>query len=371
MYDAPLSPFNVDLSQYAATYNCFTEQLIGYCLSHYSKKNTFVSPLSVLLLLSMIADATAADTRAEILSALSVPHGINDIGALLGAFQQALKADGCHSANAAFIRSDIFPTLRSDYTKRLRHVYDGEVFPTTASADRVNHWIKRQTHSMIENAIKEKKDVLLSLINAVAFEEAWAHPFENEDVSRQLFYNIDDSRNQVSMLNGYVNHYLENDRFTGFLIQYASWNWSYMALLPKERGAAALQQSIAGMNITEIFQSQRYCSVKFKLPEYKISAGYELSDFCKSQGISEVFTDEADFSPLSPLSLKLDSIEHKAYVEVNRQGTRAAAVSMSDIILTGLPPNEQKQVYINRPFIFAIIHQKSRLPLFTGIVNQL
>jgi len=88
-------------------------------------------------------------------------------------------------------------------------------------------------------------------------------------------------------------------------------------------------------------------------------------------GINEIFSNLADFSPFSSARLKMDSIIHKARIEVDRNGTKAAAVTM-DIVCAGCAPRfDYKIVELNRPFVYAIIHTKTGLPVFTGIVNKL
>ena len=88
-------------------------------------------------------------------------------------------------------------------------------------------------------------------------------------------------------------------------------------------------------------------------------------------GIQKAFTDQADFSPVCLDPLTMTSIQHKTFIEVNRHGTRAAAVTRGEMILGCLPPEEKKKVILDRPFVFAIVHDGTGLPVFTGIVNHL
>ena len=108
------------------------------------------------------------------------------------------------------------------------------------------------------------------------------------------------------------------------------------------------------------------------MPEFKYSFSNELTDFCKRHGINELFTPAADFSPMCSAPLMADSILHKAYIELDRKGTKAAAVT-GMVVVAGCAPmmEDYKEVILDRPFVYAIIHNKTGLPIFTGVTNKL
>ena len=112
--------------------------------------------------------------------------------------------------------------------------------------------------------------------------------------------------------------------------------------------------------------------IEIRMPEFKFSYEAELSDFCRNQGIETVFSDHADFAPMTEEWLKVESVAHKAVIKVDRNGTEAAAVTHA-VMLLGCPPDsikkKRKMVRLNRPFLFAIMHNETELPVFVGIVN--
>lgn len=86
-------------------------------------------------------------------------------------------------------------------------------------------------------------------------------------------------------------------------------------------------------------------------------------------GIRTTFTPEADFSPLSSAQLMVDAIIHKAHIEVDSQGTKAAAIT--EEVMVGCCPNfDAKEVYLDRPFVYANMHVETRLPVFVGVLNH-
>ena len=107
------------------------------------------------------------------------------------------------------------------------------------------------------------------------------------------------------------------------------------------------------------------------MPEFRLEFTKELTGLCKALGIKELFTDDADFSPMTSEWLKVDSILHKAYIDVNQKGTKAAAVTVAYCV-GGLPPKMNfKEVYLDRPFVFALMHGVTGLPVFIGVVRHL
>ena len=107
------------------------------------------------------------------------------------------------------------------------------------------------------------------------------------------------------------------------------------------------------------------------MPEFKLSFSAELNGMMRSLGIRKAFNkDEADFSSMSSIPLVLDKIVHQAKIEVDRNGTRAAAATAL-FCGGGGRPEEEKHVMIDRPFIFAIMNEQLEIPVFVGIVNHI
>jgi len=106
------------------------------------------------------------------------------------------------------------------------------------------------------------------------------------------------------------------------------------------------------------------------MPEFKYDFGEELSELCKKLGINTIFTPKADFSPMTSAWLKVDAIIHKAHIEVDRHGTKAAAATMAAMALGCAPNFDLKSVRLNRPFVYAVMDTQTGLPVFTGIYNR-
>ena len=358
-----------DFQAYAEQYNELARRLLKHCCSEAEGENVVISPLSILLLLSIAADSTAGKTREEVLSFL----GDHEAGQILSKLQKDLSCD--HSlavANAVCVRNDLAPAIQMSYKDQILANYKAELFSSSDLAKDVNAWVERETNGLISVAAPDNiDDVLMCLMNAVAFDAAWSDPYEDEDVRDRYFTNADGTKSRVWMLYGSEWRYIEDDTFTGFRKSYQNSELTFMALLPKKKGKEGMKAAVEQINLGKLCQSSSHIDVHTSMPEFKFEFSKELSDLCKAFGINEAFADAADFSPASTYPLKLDSILHKAFIDINQAGTRAAAVTMAYAVAGCCPPSDFKKVHIDRPFVFAIVDREAGIPVFAGVVNHL
>lgn len=129
-------------------------------------------------------------------------------------------------------------------------------------------------------------------------------------------------------------------------------------------------RALKQIDFTDLFRGAPYDTVYVTMPEFKYDFGEDLTWLCKELGISTVFTPAADFSPMSSEWLKVEAIIHKAHIEVDRHGTKAAAVTMAYAVAGCAPSFDFKSVELDRPFVYAIMDTETGLPVFTGIHNK-
>ena len=352
-------------------YSSMAERLLRHCCMADRGQNVFLSPLSVLMLLAIAADATAGQTQEEILRVLGQPNA----GKALAALQEILCAEGVlSSASAVCVRQDKAAGLKTEFRELLEQVYGGELFCSEDMARDVNAWVTQKTNGMIREALPgSMENMLLCLINAVAFDDKWKTPYEDYEVRDGEFRNADGTVSTVNMMHGVEYDYIDQGRFRGFRKQYRS-GFSFLGLLPKEEGAEALEAAVRLISFGRLLRRPVEKKVYTRMPEFTFNYSRELTPLFESMGISNLFSFGADFSPvLQPdRRLKVGSVLHKAFIDVNRQGTRAAAVTAMWAEEEGCEPEEEyEEVYLDRPFVFAIIHNRTGNPVFTGIVNQL
>ena len=352
-------------------YNDFAVKILQDCYADSKDQNLIISPFSILMLLAVAADATSGVTSREIRKVLCKSLDYEYVMDTLCRIQTAFTECGTlSSANAVCVKRSIRNTINEGYAGHLWDRFNGELISDSDMVSAVNKWVNENTRGMIENIADESmKNMFVFLLNATAFDGKWIEPYAEEDIEYRDFNNADGTRTKTSMLMGREWQYIDNRSFTGFVKPYKASRFSFLALLPKKAGTAAFEKALNSLDFSEAYNSQVEEGVHIFLPEFKSSFGKDLTSYFMSLGINRLFSDQADFSPLSSTILRMDSILHQAIIEVDRHGTRAAAVSMAMACAGGVP--QYRIVDLNRPFIYAIVHNGTGLPVFTGIVNQL
>lgn len=336
------------------------------------ERNTVFSPFSLMMLLAIAADATEGKTKEEITQVLCGKMDYDEFKEVIFAVQNELtKDESLHLANAVLVQEALQSTVTSGYADKLARQFDGELFAAQDMISAVNTWVNDKTNGMISNVANDSmKNMLFALVNAVSFEAEWEEEYEETDVINDDFTNADRSVSRVKMLKSGESTYLENQVFEGFVKPYKNSGFSYVALLPKKGEGAISEEDIQGID-PDSFRVNPDAIVSVTMPEFTCSFDEEMTPLFQELGIKTVFTEKADFAPLSSAWLKAQSIIHKAYIEVDRKGTKAVAVSFLPGEAGCLPTNEFRDIKIDRPFVYAIVHNDTGLPIFVGTINHL
>ncbi|MCR5837571.1 MAG: serpin family protein [Lachnospiraceae bacterium] len=371
-------------------YQSIVRNLLGENLKETPLQNIVISPYSILYLLSIVALSTDNNTKDEITQFLSCKQnqqitGYSDCDDSCtdssGDFCDYLLSvqrflDECKElsvSNAICAKSLFSKSIKKEFVHKLSKQHKCNVFASDHVADDVNKWVKKNTKGMINSLLDPSADFNACFLNAIAFISEWATPYENDDIYEDDFTNADGTVSTVEMLRSTEKKFVVDENFYGFVKDYKNNNFSFMALLPKNKANVSLLiKSLEKINFTKLYSQSSRKKVYVTMPEFKYSFSNELTDFCKRHGINELFTPAADFSPMCSAPLMADSILHKAYIELDRKGTKAAAVT-GMVVVAGCAPmmEDYKEVILDRPFVYAIIHNKTGLPIFTGITNKL
>ncbi len=335
-----------------------------------SSRNIVFSPLSIYSLLEIVADAAEGDARDEIIE--SVFSG-TDKTSFDEKREQIANAKSLSMANAVYVQEKIKGSINPEYPKLLKDQYNGQLFATENIINDLNRWVRKATKGMISEIVDESmKNLLACMINAVAFEEQWKTPYEEDDVYEDEFQAYTHLCEDVSMLHSDEDEYIENEYFTGFVKPYKGGEFDFMALKPKEfKDSYPLKAEPERLDFTRLYRQRAKENVMVALPEFRYDFSESLKDLCDSYSIRTIFSDHADFSPMSSEWLKVDDILHKAHIEVDRKGTKAAAVTASMMIGGALPDFDKKRVILDRSFFYAVMHKSTGLPVFVGAVNAL
>lgn len=352
-------------------YNRLSASLLKDLLKNDPEENVIISPFSILMLLTIAAESTSGETKAQITDHLC---GKMDYQSFLNEMLNsgnAISGKKFRSANVVCVNSKIRDSVSEEYINYVNSILHGKFFSSGDIVRDVNEWVKEITGGKIDQIADDSvNNALLCLLNAVTFTDKWDIPYEKYHVKDDFFTSFDGKARICRMMKCTEFSYVEGRSFTGFTKYYKNGKFSFMALLPKEEGKEKLIRLLSNRNFSNIYRNQKLNSVFTSLPKFKYGFSADLTAYCKKNGLEKIFSTQADFSPVTPENLMANSVAHKAYIDVNERGTSAGSASVMWDGAFGRPKRVY-EVHLNRPFIFAIIHDKTMLPVFLGVVNYI
>lgn len=358
----------------------FSVNLFGRSLDE--DDNALVSPLSVLLALSMTANGAKGETLTQMQDVLG-GISINDLNKYLYAYVKALpneKKAALHIANSIWFRNDSSLQVNPDFLQANADYFQADAFRSpfnNQTAKDINNWVKQHTNGMIDEIVDEiRSDNMMFLINALAFEAEWAAIYEKKDVREGVFTEADGEKETVKFMHSSEGQYLNDGKATGFIKPYANNTYSFVALLPYENvGIDQYIKSLTGEGFVKTLQDATNSSVIAAMPKFSYDYSIEMKKVLQDMGMAKAFSDEeADFSGIGQCSagnLFINSVLHKTYIAVDERGTKAGAVTKVEINCSSAGPGNTKTVILDRPFVYAIVDNATKLPLFMGTVREI
>ena len=338
-------------------------------------ENLFLSPLSLALALQMTYSGAAGDTATEMVEVLHLPDlNLDALNRTNASLQESLRSASSVDlliANSLWARQDL--TLREPFIQRVRDGYEAEVttldFSDPSAVETINGWVNDSTRGEIETLLQSiPPNVVLYLINAIYFQGGWQTPFERERTQEQPFTLASGETVTVPMMrrDGFF-LYSQGENFQLAALPYGDGRLQMNILLPSEE--VALAEVLAGLDAetwrawTAEMEEER---LTVGLPRFAIEYKTELSEVLQALGMTRAFGADADFSTMvEGGEIFISAVLHKAVVEVNEEGTVAAAVS-AVVMDTSEPPS----FMVDRPFFFTIEDGASGAILFMGVVNE-
>lgn len=335
-----------------------------------------VSPYSLWFALGMLSNGATDTTLAEIEQVTGM--STEQMNRLAAWFMSRQEDDGVFTiADSVWITGKFAEEIYPEYLKIIGNAYRAAVFRTDfekpEAVEDINLWVSEHTKGMIPkmNDRIDPKTVMM-LINAIAFDAKWDAPFEEENCNEETFTHEDGTTEQRKLMYGGADGtYYENDFCTGFRKSYKDRQYSYVALLPKEGVTVSeLAASLTAESYRELILNARGGDVYVKIPEYKEEYGASLVDVLERMGIREAFTNYAKFGKLSNRETKVSGVVQKTFIEVNREGTKAAAATeILQVYCDSVDFRDIYRVYLNRSFVYMIIDNLTGCPIFIGTVR--
>lgn len=347
--------------------------------------NLCFSPLSLALALSMTLNGAEGETYDAIAKTLVYSEQTletlnTQARALSRLLNPADKSITVHMANGLWVQRDF--SLKPDFLRALLTHYDArtetvDFLKPEAAADAINAWVKEQTEGLIEKLFQASDfdaQTRLALVNTLYFEGQWQHPFPKDATQDAPFHLEDGTTKTVPMMRLSERlPYLKGEGFEAVGLPYTADSYRFYLFLPeKGRTVADLRAQLTPENWAKWLTEFRIVQGSLQMPRFKIEAKYDLKPPLSALGMGIAFDpDRADFSRIAevtPERLYIQKAIQKAVVEVDEEGTKAAAATGMTFGVTSLPV-DQFNIVVDRPFLFAIVHQPTGTVLFWGIVR--
>lgn len=345
---------------------------------NYSKgKTALVSPLSVLTALALVQNGAQGDTLAQLEQALG---GLDrdTLNAYMRAYCDFLtESDELKIANSVW--TDSSAEAKRAFLQKAVDSYSAQIFSALLSSKKtvssINSWVKKNTDGMIPKIIENAdRDAVMMLINAVAFEAKWETPYTNDDIEKLEFNSYSGKSKKTEFMCSTESVYLSDSDAVGFMKPYKNGRFAFAALLPDEDvNIDDYIASLSGEKLMKIFSSaKKNEEVDVKMPKFKAEYSTQLIDTLKKMGIEDAFDRKsADFSSLIDKNdgAYIGTVMHKTFIEVDQEGTRAAAATLVGISKMSMPAINP--VCLNRPFVYMIVDTETNLPLFIGVQTEI
>lgn len=344
-------------------------------------ENLFYSPASLLIALAMTCFGTRGKTAEELASVL---HLIPDSssGPNMKKFLFSLNSSSDNNtklltANKLFIEKSL--EILKSYRAGIHEFYDSEITSvdykqrTEEVREEINKWVEQKTNDKIKGLIPPgmlSSETRLVLVNAIYFKGLWLQPFMKEETFPGTFFVATNQKVQVQMMRQEAHFKFFESKELGCQIlemPYIGSKMSMVIFLPVETdGLGSLEGKITYGNFEKslsTLDSSRPEEMEVFLPKFKLAQKFSLNDFLSKMGASEMFiAGKADFSGITADSLYVSQVVHKAFIEVNEEGTEAATATGIGVNALSLTP----MFNANHPFLFFIRHNDTGAILFMG-----
>jgi serpin B len=362
--------------------------------SRYSlnKGNIFYSPYSISSALAMAYEGARGETAKEMQAVFHFPKDRSVCRESFSRLYQQINKKGkkytLSTTNALWAEKDY--TFLKDYFDVIDKYYGGKVtnldFKNEAekSCLIINNWIEEQTNNKIKDLIPAgtlNSLTRLVITNAIYFKGFWFRPFDKKRTEKQDFRISPDNTIKVQMMRSYGDfNYAETDKLQILELPYEGKELCMIILLPKEDDLKTIEESLNSEELSvwkKFFANEE---VDVYLPKFKFEAEYFMAQDLEDMGMPIAFTAGIDFGGKADFSgmtgnkrLNIDEVIHKAFIEVDEEGTEAAAataVVMREVTAGPGWPKPKKIFKADHPFIFIIQDTDTGNILFIGRVND-
>jgi serpin B len=344
--------------------------------------NIVLSPLSAKLALAMAYNGAVGETKDAMagvldLEGMSLEEVNEQLGNLMLSLEQADEKVLLEIANSLWANEDY--ELRQDFVERCRESYEAEVanldFSDPEAPGTINAWVKEKTHDKIEKIIDRlTPELALILINAVYFNGKWQTQFDASLTEDGDFHLMDGNTVTAPLMRRAGEYsYYESEDLQAVSLPYGEGRMSMYVVLPSE--GMDYGEFLSTLNEADweqwmgMFEDREG---ELVLPRFKVEYEKELSDALEAMGMESAFKGGLDdiFTDNTAGPTYISKVLQKTYIDVNEEGTEAAAVTSVEVEMTAMPDTEPFAMRVDRPFFFTIRDNQTGALIFMGSITN-
>ena len=350
--------------------------------------NVFISPFSISTALTMAYSGSDGSTEEAMrttlgygdLSTVEIEAGYESLLTSLAGVDRDVTLS---IANSVWVRDTFDTQVHDAYKDVLENQYKTEYFArefNQDTLDELNGWVSDNTEKKIDKILDEiSPQNVMFLLNAIYFKADWTNQFKESNTMMRDFHLMDGTTVQVdTMAQEEKFKYTKGDNYAAARLPYGRDQVAMYVFLPDpDYSLIDFMETLDPEELDGIINGMHNVpELKIRLPKFKFEYGKKrLNQALIDLGMGVAFDPEmADLSKIAnvePNNLYIDFVDHKALIEVDEEGTVAAAVTNVGISLTSAPPSETT-FYVDRPFFFIIRDDRTGTILFMGqIMNPL
>jgi serpin B len=371
----PVRPLTTQEARTVGSANDFAFRAFAALRQDEASNNLFISPFSISAALSMAYNGADGTTKTAISQTLGfTPQTDEEINQSYKSLAELLvNIDPKVTftlANSIWYARQF--QLQAPFVQNNQTYFNATVeplnFDSPEAKTKMNDWVKAQTKGKITDIVQEvRPDHVMFLINAIYFKGTWTYPFDKKLTKQEPFYKADGTSTPVDFMTlnkGKYLYYQDADQQV-IDLPYSNRQYSMTILVPKEnRTIHDITNNLTNTQLNAWLANADSTGLELHLPKFKLEYKKELRETLTQLGMGEAFSNQANFNRMLADNgqLAISEVMHKTFLEVNEEGTEAAAATSVGIVVTSLPPS----IRVDRPFVFLIREKSSNAILFIG-----
>ena len=354
-------------------------------------KNVMISPLSISIAMAMVTNGASGENLDEMKDVLGfgemeLPNVNEQFMQLIASLVEADKDLVLEIANSVWMDDEFEPDVKKEFVDVLEEFYDAafftEDFQDEATVGKINAWVSEKTHEKIDKIIEKiGPAAVMYLINAIYFKAAWTTSFDKNSTYEDTFMLSDGSEGKADYMgfaydqeepefDSYSSDWSDENGYSVVRIPYGRDVFVFYGIVPNYGNKIKIDDFIAKIandGLETYFSQLEKRSFPVQLPKFKFAYEKSLVDVFRELGMQKAFVEGALMNiagePHAPF---ISDIYHKTFIEVNEEGTEAAAVTSVEVGDNAMPSG----FFATRPFVFVIRDDRTKSVLFIGKVEN-